>query len=194
MKLATIALVVACLLAGCDSSTPTPVPPAPAGSPAARVDASAPANGVQAPPSSGDPAPSASAAPQPTPTPDPEAVRKAAAAQYLAAGLANTQGFEALDTKHKRTGLDDAEVWGQFAADLKQLQVPADTAADLHDLIRKVRKVEALHIEESGHFARMADFYIVARHLRNAQSRMSDAIDRVRSDLDLPGLCRAGCP
>ena len=88
----------------------------------------------------------------------------------------------------------EADIWGQFAADLKKLQVPADTAADLHDLIRKVTKVQALNIEASGHFARMADFYAVARHRRNAQSRMSDAIDRVRSDLDLPALCRAGCP
>ena len=167
--------------------------PAPVGSPAAPVDASAPANSVQAPPSSGDPAPSASAVPQPTPTPDPEAVRTAAAARYLAAALASTQALEALATKHNRTRGDDAEIWGQFAADLKKLQVPADTAADLRDLVRKVKKVQALTIEESGHFARMDDFYIVARRLRNARSRVDAAVDRVRSDLDLPALCRAGC-
>jgi hypothetical protein len=194
MKLAAIALTVTCLLAGCDSSTSTPQPPAPAVSPAAQVDASAPATGVQAPPSAGEPAPSVSAEPGPTPTPDPEAVRTAAAAQYLAAALANTQGFAALATKRKRTGRDDAEIWGQFAADLKQLQVPADTAADLHELIRRIRKVQALRLEEAGHFARMADFYVVARHLSNAQNRLSDAVDRVRSDLDLPALCKTGCP
>ena len=44
MKLAAIALAVACLLAACDSSTPTP-PSSPAGSPAARVEASAPGPG-----------------------------------------------------------------------------------------------------------------------------------------------------
>ncbi len=61
LKLVAIALVVACLLGACDSSTPTPSS-SPAGSPAALVDALAPANDIQAAPSSGDPAPSASAA------------------------------------------------------------------------------------------------------------------------------------
>ncbi len=192
MKVAAIALAVACLLGACDSSTPTP-PPSPAGSPAARVDASAPANGVQAPPSSGDPAPSASAAPQPTPTPDAEAVRTVAAAGYLAA-CCNARPTRRSRRSPSGPTKTEAEIWGRCAADLKKLQVPADTAADLHDLIRKVTKVQALMIEASGHFARMADFYVVARHLRNARSRMDDAVDRVRSDLDLPALCRAGCP
>ena len=165
--LAAIALAVACLLAACDSSTPTP-PSSPAGSPAARVEASAP---VQAAPSSGDPAPSASAAPQPTPTPDPAAVRKVAAAGYLAASDANVQAFDA-HSRDKRSPKADAEIWSQLAADLKKIQVPADTAADMRDLIRKVAKVQALSLEESGHFARMDDFYVVARHRRNAQSRM----------------------
>ena len=191
-KLAAIALAVTCLLAGCDSATASPKPPTPAGSPAGQVAASAPATGVQAAPSSGDPAPSAAAEPQPSPTPGPEAVRKVAAAQYLAAAAANTQAFD-LATKHKWSPKTGAAIWGQFAADLRKLQVPADMAADLHDLIRRVKKVQGLHIEESGHFARMADFYDVARRLSNAQSKMSDAVDRVRSDLDLPALCRAGC-
>jgi hypothetical protein len=189
--LAAIALAVACFLGGCDSSTPTP-PSSPAASPAARVDASALANGVQAPPSSGDAAPTASAAPQPTPTPDPEAVRKVAAVQYLAAEVANVEAFQAL-SEHKWSPKAAAEVWGHFAGDLTKLEVPTDTAGDLRDLIRKVKKVQALQLDESGHFARMADFYTVARHLRNARSKMSDAVDRVRSDLDLPALCRAGC-
>jgi hypothetical protein len=168
--------------------------PAPLGSPAAEIDASAPANSVQAPPSSGDPAPSASAVLQPTPTPDPEAVRTAAAAQYLTAAQATTQAFEALQATDKAYYRGAAEIWGQFAADLEKLQVPPDTAADLRDLIRKVKKVQGLFVQASGHFARMDDFYIVARHLRNARSRASAAVDRVRSDLDLPALCRAGCP
>jgi hypothetical protein len=168
--------------------------PSPSNSPAAEVDASAPANSIEAPPSSGDPAPSASAVPQPTPTPDPEAVRTAAAAQYLTAAQATTQAFEALQATDKAYYRGAAEIWGQFAADLEKLQVPADTAADQRDLIRKVKKVQVLFVEASGHFARMDDFYIVARHLRNARSRASAAVDRVRSDLDLPALCRAGCP
>ena len=47
-KLASIALTVACLLAGCGSTTPTAPPPSPAGSPAA-----------QTPPPSATPSPSA---------------------------------------------------------------------------------------------------------------------------------------
>ena len=76
---------------------------------------------------------------------------------------------------------------------LTKLQVPADTAADLRDLIRKVNRLQALSLEESGHFDKMADFYVVLRHLRNTRSRYDRAVDRVRSDLDLPALCRAGC-
>ena len=167
--------------------------PAPAGSPAAGIDASAPAGSVQAPPSSGDPEPSASAVPQPTPTPDAEAVRTAAAAQYLTAAQATTQAFEALTAVDREYYRGAAEIWGQFAADLEELQVPADTAPDLHDLIRKVKRVRALFIEQSGHFASMDDFYTVARNLRNARSRASAAVDRVRSDLGLPALCHAGC-
>lgn len=175
--------------------------PTPAGSPAAPVDASAPASSVRAPSGSGDPSPSASAVPQPTPTPDPEAVRTAAAAQYLAAAQAATQAFDELpgidiDKENDRQAYsrDAAAIWGQFAADLAKLQVPADTAGDIHDLVRNVRRVKALYIEESGHFAQMDDFYAVARHLRNARSRAAAAVDRVRSDLNLPALCRAGCP
>ena len=146
--LAAIALAAACVLGACDSSTPIP-PSSPAGSPAARVEASAP---VPALPSSSDPAPSASAAPQPTPTPDPEAVRKVAAAQYLAA---------------------------EDAADLKKIQVPADMAADMRDLIRTSAKIEALSIEDPRG----------SNRFRNAQSRYIDAALRVRADLGLPPLC-----
>ena len=46
----------------------------------------------------------------------------------------------------------EADVWGQWAADLKKIQVPADTAADMRDLIRKVTKVQALNIENPGSF------------------------------------------
>ena len=120
--LAAIALAVACLLAACDSSTITP-PSSPAGSPAARVEASAP---VQASSSSGDPAPSASAALQPTPTPDPETVRKAAAAGYLAAGEAHGRAWARLPWNHKDVGRGPAKLWGPYLAALRQLQVPAD--------------------------------------------------------------------
>ena len=150
LKLAAIALAIACLLVGCESSTPPPAPPR---SPAAQVDASAPASSVQAPPSSGDPAPSASAAPQPTPTPDPEAVREAAAAAFHAAGAANLEAFRAVpfDQHHlAQTEREIAETWDLYIAALKQLEVPDDTAANLRDLIRKVRRVQAGDREASA--------------------------------------------
>ena len=194
IKLAAIALAVASLLAACDSSTPTPQAST-AGSPAAQVEASAPVTSVQAPPSSGDPAPAASAELQPPPTPDAQAVREAAAAGYLAASDGNVQAFDTC-TGIKKCQLDPAEIWGQFAADLKKFAVPADTAADMRDLIRKVTKVQAWERKASALLAAgsKSDYYVAARHRRNAQSRMADAIDRVRADLHLPALCRAGCP
>ena len=195
MKLATIALVVACLLAGCNSSTPTPVPPAPAGSPAARVDASAAADSAQTPPSSGEPAPSATTSLQPTPTPDPETVRKAAAAQFLAASAANSKAWQALAAKRHWSAQAEADIRSQWLADLQKLQVPADTAADLHHLIRLVIKVDALDAERADAFARKAaNFDTVAIRDRHATSMRRDAMDRVLADLGLPPLCRAGCP
>ncbi len=184
MKLATITLLVACLLGGCDSSTPTP-PSSPAGSPAARVEASAP---VQAPPSPGDPTPSASAAPQPTPTPDPDAVRQAAAAGFQAAGAANLQAGGALPQNHKDVGRGVAEMWGRYAAALKQLQVSADTAADLNDLIRRVTRFQAVSAEGgSDNRLRNADARYQTR-FNNAEIKMQEAAARVRSDLGLPLL------
>ena len=194
MKLAAIALAVACLLGACDSSTPPPSP-SPAGSPAALVDAVAPANGVQAPPSSGAPASSPSAAPQPTPTPDPETVREAAAAQLLVASAANSKAWQALTAKRHWSAKAEAEIRSQWVADLKKLEVPADTAADLRHLIRVTILVDALDIERADAFARKAaDFDTVALRDRHATSRRADAMDRVLADLGLPPLCRSGCP
>ena len=188
MKQASIALVVSCLLAGCGNATPTAAPPAPAGSPVAEVEASAPVvNGVQAPPNSGVPAPSASAAPQPTSTPGPDTVRMTAAAGFLAAGVANVRALNARPVTTKAAG-DDGWISGQYAAALKQLQAPADAAADLHDLIRKVNRYRALKLEEAGHFARVADFYAVARHVRNTLVRVEAAAARVRAELRVPPL------
>jgi hypothetical protein len=73
-KSASIALIVACLLAGCGGTTPTAPPPSPAASPAARVDASAPViDGVQTPASSGNPVPSPVATPTIAASPTPQA-------------------------------------------------------------------------------------------------------------------------
>lgn len=193
-KLAPITLAVAFLVVGCGSTTPTAPPPSLSGSPVAQVQASAPVvNGVQVPRSSTDSAPSASAARQPSPTPDPDALRTAAAAGFQAAADANAQAFNKC-TGNKKCVFGEAEIWGLFAADLKKIQVPIDTAADLHTLIRRVVKLQALTRQASGHFDRWADWDRVAIHRRNTQSKMADAVDQVRSDLGLPALCRAGCP
>jgi hypothetical protein len=69
-KVASIAITVACLLAGCGSAMPTPPPPSPAGSPLAQVDASAPAvDDVQTPTNSGN-SPSTAASPSQISTTD----------------------------------------------------------------------------------------------------------------------------
>jgi hypothetical protein len=197
-KLAPVALVVACLLAGCGSTTPTAPPPSPAGSPAAHVDVSAPADGDQAPPSSSAPAPSASAAPQATPTPirNPEAVRAAAGAGYLASIDAMAQAFEALKPLKPRDDRfvaaarerDAAAIWGQHADDLNHLQVPADTAAHLRGLIRRTTAFQALLF--NGPADRSDDaWWEYRRHVRNKLSKYNEAAERVRSDLGLPFGC-----
>ena len=187
MKLAPITFAVAFLLAGCGSTTPTSPPPSSERSPVARVDASAPVvNGVEAPPSSGDPAPSASAAPQSTPTPDPDPVRTAAATGFQADGVDNWQALNALSPND--VGKDEAAVWGRYLAALKQLPAPADTATALHALIRKVTRLHALLGEQASAFAagRMARFYTVARQRSNTLNTVERAAGRVRTDLGLP--------
>jgi hypothetical protein len=182
MKQALFALCVACLLAGCGSTTPT----APAASPVAEVDASPVVTSVQAPPSSSEPAPSASTAPEPSPTPDPAAIRTAAAAAFQAAGVANWQALHGVPAKD--IGSDAAAVWAQYAAALKQLRVPADTAADLNRLIGKVTRLEALLRQQSAAFApgTMHRFYKVAGQRSRTESDVEDTATRVRTDLGLP--------
>jgi len=189
VKVAAIVLVAA-LLAGCDTSTPTPHPSAPASSPAAQVDASPPVvNGGQTPPSSGNPAPSASAAPQPSPTPDRDAIRSAARAGFLAAGVAHWQAISAVHpfpAKQYSVGL--ADTWSEYAAVLRKLRVPADTAADLHALIRKVTRLQALFRGEAARCAagRMAHCGILAAQELDTLDNVEAAAGRVRTDLGLP--------
>ena len=197
MKLAVVALLVACSLVGCGSTTPTSPPPSPVGSPAAQVDASAPANSLQAPPSSGDPAPSASGSLQPTPTPDPEAVRTAATAGYLAAAgratdalVAATPKGNPADTRAgaKAEGRRTAEAWGLFVAAMKQLEVPADTEADLRALIRKATAVQELYVTQPP--ADGTDtWWRFRRELRNKFGKYEESVTKVRADLGLPPYC-----
>ena len=158
----------------------------PSNSPAAQIDASAPVNSPQAPPSSGDPAPSAPASLQPTPTPDPEAVRMAAAAGYQAAGAAHQRAWTRLPENHRDVGRARAKLWGQYLAALRQLQVPADTAADLQGLIRSVSRLQTV-VGEGGSDNRLrnSDARFQTRFY-NAWYKISPASERVRSDLGLP--------
>ena len=187
MKLASIALAVSCLLAACGNTTPTAPPPAPAGSPVAHVEASAPVvNGVEAPPSSGDPAPSASAVPQPTASPDPDALRQAAATGFLAAGAAHVHSRT--PAYHNEVGRRASELWGQYAAALKQLQVPADTGADLHDLIRAVTRIQAVTAERRSDMVLYRSDARYQIRYANVQDEVGAAAGRVRTDLGLPLL------
>jgi hypothetical protein len=81
----------------------------------------------------------------------------------------------------------NALAWVQFAAALKQLQVPADTAADLRHLIRRVAERQALAIKES-----VAGSWPVMWRLKAADNDSSSgygaAANQVRRDLDLPYL------
>ncbi len=186
MKLAPITFAVAFLLAGCGSTTPTSPPPSPEGRPVAQVDASAPVvSGVQAP-SSGVPTPSASAAPQPTPTPDPDALRQAAAAGFLAAGAAHVHS--GTPAYHNEIGRRASELWGQYAAALKQLQVPAHMAADLQDLIRAVRRIQAVTAERRSDMVLYRSDARYQYRYANVQDKVGAAAHRVRSDLGLPQL------
>jgi len=186
-KLASIGLIIACVLASCgDTTSATPLP-SPSGSPMALVGASPPVvNGVQAAARSADRAPSASAASRPTPTPDPESIRHAAAAQYVAALLASAHAFDAFG-KEPSQGDDEAAaaLWGRLAADLEEIRVPADTAADLRHLIGTVTAIQALEVRAQATRSAAA-WFRVRGAISRAVGESSVAEDRVRSDLGLP--------
>ncbi len=151
MKLAVVAILLLCSLAGCGSTTPTAPPPSAAGSPAA-ADATASADGDPAPSNSADSAPSA--VPLTTPAPDPDTVRQAALAWFEARATASP----AIDPdKHYPDNLrgmrarsrDIAQHMGLYVAALNELEVPADAAADLQELIRTATVYQAVEVERS---------------------------------------------
>lgn len=198
-RLASTTLAVAFVLAGCGMTAPTDLPPSTIGSPAP-AEASAPVvDTVQSPASSGNPVPSGSTGPRPTPEPDPDAGRKAAAAQYLAAGVAMVKASTALRSpvnakQTVRYEREAAEIWGQWLAAVEQIRAPADTSVDLQRLIRVVTRRQALQREGADALAirSMDDWYRVRRRLRDLEGKLLDAADRVRSDLGLPPLPTAG--
>ena len=127
----------------------------------------------------------------------------AAAAAFHAAGAANLGAFRAVpfDQHHlAQTEREIAETWDLYIAALKQLQVPDDTAANLRDLIRKVRRVQAGDREASAAVVGYKKeepvpeaWWLARRHIRNRTSKMVDAANRVRADLGLPAGCNLEC-
>ena len=83
-------------------------------------------------------------------------------------------------------GRGPAKLWGLYLAALRQLQVPADTAADLQELIRIVGRLQALSGEGgSDNRLRAADARYQIRW-DNVWPKIWPAAARVRSDLGLP--------
>ena len=103
------------------------------------------------------------------------------------------QVWTRLPWNHQDVGRGPAKLWGRYLAALRQLQVPADTAADLQDLIRTVSRLQALSGEGgTDNRLRSIDFRYQTRW-DNVEQKMYSAVDRVRSDLGLPPLCRHMC-
>ena len=76
-----------------------------------------------------------------------------------------------------------ARLWGRCLAALRQLQVPADTAADLQDLIRIVSRLQAISGEGgTDNRLRAADVRYQIRW-DNVWPKIWPAATRVRSDL-----------
>ncbi len=116
----------------------------------------------------------------------------AAAAGFPAADAA-ARDRTRLPWNHQDVGRGPAKLWGRYIAALRQLQVPADTAADLQDLIRTVSRLQAISGEGgTDNRLRSIDFRYQTRWDNVEQKRYS-AVDRVRSDLGLPPLCRHMC-
>ena len=127
-------------------------------------------------------------------TPDPEAVRKTAAATYLAAAEASNTASKALAAKYKTFGTlararayykANAKIIGTFVARVRNVTVPADTAADFHSMTAKWLAVQSANVEASGakswstlDSAGTAE--LIAWRLATAASNL------VRSDVGLP--------
>ncbi len=110
----------------------------------------------------------------------------AAAAGFQAAGAAHQRAWARLPENHRDVGRGPAKLWGRYLAALRQLQVPADTTADLQDLIRIVSRLQAISGEGgTDNRLRAADARYQIRWDR-AWPKIWPAATRVRSDLGLP--------
>jgi hypothetical protein len=146
-----------------------------------------PTGGGSLPPGSSVSAPTAST------SPDPETLRKAAGVAYLAAANASQKAQKALSRKYparmtlaqtRALLAAQAKIDGTFVAALKKLQVPPDTAGDLHTAIVRWNALQAIEILQSRlrSFAELNDQY---HAFTNARDAASAASNQLRSDLNL---------
>ena len=185
MRKLQLVLLAAILVGACDAAI------TPSQQPASVIATPPPAAGASLAPGA---SPGASSVPEATPAPDPEAVRKAAAAAYLAAAKKSTKATDRLAKRYKvfRTlkrarayYRQEAKLSGEFIHDIKGIAVPADTAADLHDLVRRWTADQALELE--GSVARSwAEIDDVQAATRKSYRKSTAAANLLRADLGLP--------
>ena len=177
-------LAIALLVSACGGTVERSAP-----APAATPSAAAAVNLATA-------GPTPTEVPTPSPTPDPEAVRKTAAAAYLAAAESANKAYKALLSKYKTFDTLTrarayykavAKIDGEFIAKVKKILVPADTAADLHALIAKDAASQALEIEGSGAQSWTEVDSVIAA-LEKADRASTAAANLIRSDLGLPPI------
>jgi hypothetical protein len=134
------------------------------------------------------------ASPSPSPSPDPEAVRKAAGTAYLAAAKIANDARKKVDANYP-TNLTLkqarsyyaalAKIEGAFLIAIRKIEVPADTAADMHTLIVREAASQALLLELAK-ASSIGDLNAAAADLRRAGRNATAAANLVRSDLGLP--------
>ncbi len=117
-----------------------------------------------------------------------------AAAQYKSAASKWTKASKALAKKYKTFGtLKRAKAYykalskldGTFLADIKAIVVPADTAGDMHDLVRKTAADQALELI-AAHSTSWPDLDRTYKSLTKSWERSTAAANLLRSDLGLP--------
>lgn len=174
--------IVAVLLAACGSFTAT-APPSAAGA----VTSATPAPPATAPPS-----------PTPSPTSDPEAVRKTAAAAYLAAAETANTDFKALDQQYKpfktvaevaAYGAAAAKIEQAFVSAVNKIAMPPDASGDVWSLV--IWAYEAKGTDEVWSEYLPTDppldaYWLTRLDLREWGDGPRAASNRVRADIGLP--------
>ncbi len=173
--------IVAVLLAACGSATTT-APPSAAGA----VTSATPAPPATAP------------SPTPSPTSDPEAVRKTAAAAYLAAAETANTGFKALDQQYKpfktvaevaAYGAAAAKIEQAFVSALNQIAMPPDASGDVWSLVISANEAKGTDEVWSEYLPTdppLDAYWLTRLDLTNWGEGPQAASNRVRADIGLP--------